>query len=79
MEAFDDFIGTGFQLSYATYVRNFSVSQIRESCLYSKFPYYYAGSLFFLLRSPKVKIQAFNRLKNGEGKLLGFCIEYSVK
>ena len=34
--------------------------------------------VFFFLRSPKVKIQAFNRLKNGEGKLLGFYIEYSV-
>ena len=57
-------------------VRNLSLSQIWESCLYPHFPYHHTR----LFTSPTVKFKAFKRLKNAEQENhcdFNFCIHLS--
>ena len=57
-------------------VRNLSLSQIWESCLYPHFPYHHTR----LFTSPTVKFKAFKRLKNAEQENhcdFNFCIPLS--
>ena len=71
IEAFDDFIGIGFQLSNAAYFRTMRLETFQFlkygnlACIPT---FHTTAPVFFTLR--KLKIQAFKRLKNGEGKPL---------
>ena len=83
IEAFGDFIGLGFRLSYATYFRTMTLGTFWFSDNYRNLacnPNFHTSPPVSF-SSPKVKIQAF---KNGEGKswfwdLLFYSLKWAIK